>query len=258
MRFETARLATDAGLLKRFVFLFGAARVVPEFGPCHFHELLRGSETVGSELTNKFYSKCANIRQNVFAHLRQDNPATDPKEILRCTQKLLDRVLFCAFCEDRNLLPAQTVARAFTHSDPYNPKPVWENFRGLFRSVDKGNAGLKIPAYNGGLFAHDEALDSLLVPDEVCRYFRDLGDYDFRPARAVADAQKAGLPHPRQQRPRRLRSLRRAARQRRETELGSRFISLKSLTAPVVDRPSDLTPQSDPLGPSGSAAPPPF
>ena len=80
----------------------------------------------------------------------------------------------------------------------------------------------------------------------------------YHSIQAVADAQKAGLPHPRQQRPRRLRSLRRAARQRRETELGSRFISLKSLTAPVVDRPSDLTPQSDPLGPSGSAAPPPF
>ncbi len=190
-RFDTVRLATDAGLLKRFVFLFGAARVVPDSGPCHFYELLRGSEAVGRELTNKFYSKYANIRQNVFARLRQENTATDPKEILRCTQKLLDRVLFCAFCEDRNLLPAETVARAFTHNDPYNPRPVWENFRGLFRSVDKGNAGLKIPAYNGGLFAHDEGLDSLQVPDEVCGYFRDLADYDFRPARAVADADEA-------------------------------------------------------------------
>lgn len=190
-RFDTVRLATDAGLLKRFVFLFGAARVVPDSGPCHFYELLRGSETVGRELTNKFYSKYASIRQNVFARLRQENTATDPKEILRCTQKLLDRVLFCAFCEDRNLLPAETVARAFTHNDPYNPRPVWENFRGLFRSVDKGNAGLKIPAYNGGLFAHDEGLDSLQVPDEVCGYFRDLADYDFRPARAVADADEA-------------------------------------------------------------------
>jgi len=28
-----------------------------------------------------------------------------PQEILRCIQKLLDRVLFCAFCEDRGLLP---------------------------------------------------------------------------------------------------------------------------------------------------------
>jgi len=26
------------------------------------------------------------------------------------------------------------------------------------------------------------------VPDEVCAYFKDLGDYDYRPAREVADA----------------------------------------------------------------------
>jgi hypothetical protein len=25
------------------------------------------------------------------------------------------------------------------------------------------------------------------VPDEVCAYFKDLGDYDYRPAREVAE-----------------------------------------------------------------------
>ena len=111
-----------------------------------------------------------------------------PAEILRCTQKLLDRVLFCAFCEDRGLLPAESLKRAFEHRDPYNPRPVWQNFRGLFRAIDEGNAGLNIPAYNGGLFALDPALDALQVPDEVCAHFKDLGDYDYRPAREVADA----------------------------------------------------------------------
>jgi hypothetical protein len=31
-------------------------------------------------------------------------------------------------------------------------------------------------------------LDALQVPDEVCAHFKDLGDYDYRPAREVADA----------------------------------------------------------------------
>jgi len=187
-RFETVRLASDPALLKRFVFLLGAARVVPEEGECHFHELFRKSETVGRELTNQFYSLYAQLRQTVFARLRAENPAIAPQEILRCTQKLLDRILFCAFCEDRGLLPAQTVERAFSHSDPYNPKPVWENFLGLFRAVDKGNTGLKIPAYNGGLFAHDGGLDSLSVPDDVCALFKELADYDFRPAREIIES----------------------------------------------------------------------
>jgi methylase of polypeptide subunit release factors len=187
-RFETVRLASDPALLKRFVFLLGARRVVPEGGECHFHELLRKSETVGRELTNQFYSLYAHLRQTVFARLRSENPDVAPQEILRCTQKLLDRILFCAFCEDRKLLPEETVKRAFEHNDPYNPKPIWENFRGLFRSVDKGNAGLKIPAYNGGLFAHDGSLDALAVPDDVCSLFKDLAEYDFRPAREVVDS----------------------------------------------------------------------
>jgi hypothetical protein len=105
----------------------------------------------------------------------------------RSTQKLLDRVLFCAFCEDRGLLPAESLKQAFEHRDPYNPKPVWQNFRGLFRAIDEGNAGLNIPAYNGGLFAADPALDALQVPDEVCAHFKNLGDYDDRPAREVAE-----------------------------------------------------------------------
>ena len=190
-RFETAKLASDEALLRRFVFLLGAARIVPDEGDCHLHTLLEESESVGRALTNSFYALYANIRQKVFTRLREENPSIAPREILRCTQKLLDRILFCAFCEDRGLLPQETVRRAFVHSDPYNPKPIWENFRGLFRSVDVGNSGLKIPAYNGGLFALDDGLEDLLVPDDVCAHFQDLAGYDFRPAREAAEADES-------------------------------------------------------------------
>jgi hypothetical protein len=185
--FETVRLTGEPALLKRFVFLLGAERVVPEHRDCHLYELLRASETVGRELTNQFYALYADIRQRVLTRLCRENAAVAPQEILRCIQKLLDRVLFCAFCEDRGLLPAESLKHAFEHRDPYNPRPVWLNFRGLFRAIDEGNAGLNIPAYNGGLFALDESLDGLLVPDEVCAHFKDLGDYDYRPAREVAE-----------------------------------------------------------------------
>jgi len=185
-RFETVRLASDPALLKRFVFLLGAERIVPEKRECHLYELLKASESVGRELTNRFYALYADTRQKVLTRLCHDNAAIAPPEILRCTQKLLDRVLFCAFCEDRSLLPAGTLKHAFTHHDPYNPKPIWTNFRGLFRAIDTGNAGLNIPAYNGGLFAPDPGLDALQVPDEVCAHFKELGDYDYRPPREVA------------------------------------------------------------------------
>ena len=74
-----------------------------------------------------------------------------------------------------------TIEDAYKHEDPYNPKPIWDNFRGLFRAVNTGSTLLRIPAYNGGLFAEDPILDSLAVPDEVCGYFRDLAGYHYGP-----------------------------------------------------------------------------
>lgn len=197
-RFETVRLSEDATLLKRFVFLLGAARVTPKTGRCHLYVLLKDSETTERELTKDFYTRYADMRRAAFDQLRLRNPEISPNEILRGTQRLLDRILFCAFCEDRNLLPPETIKKAFEHRDPYNPRPIWDNFRGLFRSIDQGNVGLNIPAYNGGLFAPDPVLDvdGFNVPDEVCGYFRNLGDYDYRPANEIAlyeEGETAGL-----------------------------------------------------------------
>ena len=92
-------------------------------------------------------------------------------------------MLFCAFAEDRGLLPPLTLRRAFEHADPYNPRPVWDNFRGLFRAVDEGRPALQIPRYNGGLFASDGLLDERLgVSDDVCRLFAQLGEFEYRQA----------------------------------------------------------------------------
>lgn len=191
-RFDTRELARDDALLKKFVFLLGADRVVPKTGPCHLYDLLKVSEAVGKELTREFYLGYAEMREKAFHLLAGANPSADRHAVLAATQKLLDRVLFCSFCEDRGLLPADTILNAYQHADPYNPRPIWENFRGLFKAVNLGNEALRIPAYNGGLFADDAELDRLNVPDEVCRFFRVLADYDYRPAFEAADEAETG------------------------------------------------------------------
>jgi hypothetical protein len=191
-RFDAEALAADEALLKKFIFLLSAERVAPAAGQCHLYDLLHASEIAGRELSKEFYIRYADIREDAFEHLRRLNPDVAPHDVLACTQKLLDRVLFCAFSEDRGLLPLDTVKKAYEHTDPYNPRPVWDNFRGLFRAIDLGSPALGIPRYNGGLFADDTLLNSLIVPDEVCRYFQDLAEYDYRPAHQVmADAQSA-------------------------------------------------------------------
>ncbi len=149
-------------------------------------DLLSASDKVGKQLTKDFYVSYANMRQEAFESLCEVNAGESRHGVLAATQKVLDRVLFTAFCEDRGLLPDAVLRRAFEHRDPFNPRPVWENFRGLFRSINAGNEALQIPAYNGGLFADDALIDRLNVPDAVCAHFRDLGEYEYRSAHDIA------------------------------------------------------------------------
>lgn len=184
-RFDTERLASDDAQLKRFLYLLGAERVVPQSGECHLFELFKASETAGKKLTKEFYVEYTEMRQSAFDHLCRENPKVTPDSLLTATQKLLDRILFCAFCEDRGLLPSDTIKKAYEHRG-YVERPIWDNFRDLFRAIDVGNDGLKIPAYNGGLFARDPGLDDLKLTNEICDYFRHLAEYDYRQPSAVS------------------------------------------------------------------------
>jgi len=141
--------------------------------------ILDRSEQLEKEITNQLYRDYKALRETLLRTLTADNPAIPPLDLLRHAQTILDRVLFIAFAEDRGLLPDKIIAQAYEQKNPFNPLPLWENFKGLFRAIDKGNAALNIPAYNGGLFESDPALESLVVSDELCEAFKNLADYDF-------------------------------------------------------------------------------
>jgi hypothetical protein len=87
--------------------------------------------------------------------------------------------LFVAFLEDLHLIPAETIEKAYLTNNPFSPTPVWENFKGLFAAMDKGNKSLAIPAFNGGLFRAHPEISTLDLDDEVFHGFKILADYDF-------------------------------------------------------------------------------
>jgi len=131
------------------------------------------------DITDALYRDYKQLRSELIDAIRKAAPAVPPLDAIAAAQKILDRVLFIAFAEDTGLLPARILERAFEHSDPFNPKPIWENFKGLFAAIDKGNQKLDVPPYNGGLFAPDKVADYLNIPDGVCEGFKKIGDYDF-------------------------------------------------------------------------------
>lgn len=143
----TSELATPAEF-DRLRFLLGAERVLAPAG--NHLDLLSDSARIGRELTNDFYDEYQFLRRAVLSGLSAYNQTAPAKGLVAAAQKLLDRVLFVAFCEDRGLLPANIVGRAYEQSDPFNPRPIYENFRGLFRSVDVGDPVLGVEPTTAG------------------------------------------------------------------------------------------------------------
>ncbi len=178
--FRLEDLAEEPGFL-RFIALLGREALLggPTIEASPLAEMLIASERTEQEVTEKLYAHYRGIRTQLFAELLRKHSNLPPEELLGHTQTILDRVLFLAFAEDRGLVPRDTLARAFEHRDPYNPRPVWQNFVTVFRSVDQGNSALDIPAYNGGLFRARPEIDDLELSDEMCAAFKELGEYDF-------------------------------------------------------------------------------
>ena len=145
--------------------------------------LLEQSEREDENITEKLYADYKGLRERLIQTISDRNPSANSEEAIGYAQKILDRVLFVAFAEDQGLLPREMLRRAFEARNDFSPLPVWENFKGLFRQIDKGFKDplgkFSVPAYNGGLFAEDAALDALEIPDSLCEGFRDLGNYDY-------------------------------------------------------------------------------
>jgi len=142
-------------------------------------QLLRDSEQASKDITEQFYHDYKAVRETLITRLIADNPEIAPLDLIAPAQKLLDRVLFIAFCEDRGLLPKNSIKQAYEFVCVYDPQPVYRNFRGLFKAVDRGSLALNVSGYNGGLFAYDKFFDKLIIADELCKGFVALAEYDF-------------------------------------------------------------------------------
>lgn len=142
-------------------------------------DLLKESRREDKDITDALYADYKALRSTLIDGIRNTTPNIDPLDCIATAQTVLDRVLFIAFAEDTGLLPKNILEQAFESEDKFNPRPVWDNFKGLFTAIDKGSDGLGVPKYNGGLFAPDAAVDALTLADEVCERFKKIGDYDF-------------------------------------------------------------------------------
>jgi len=143
--------------------------------------LLEQSENRQREVGEELYGYYHDQRVQLIEHLVRPPQSKSMAAAIRIAQRLLDRIIFVAFCEDRGLLPGDCIEKAWTVIAPFAKvtNPRWRNFVGLFQTIDKGNPALNITAFNGGLFEHDPEVDDLDLEDDRTRFFTGIAGYDF-------------------------------------------------------------------------------
>jgi hypothetical protein len=152
-----------------------------------FHERARAvaafyEERVAASLSKLVFEQ---VFPNLAAAIAKAAPNTALQEVREASLVLLYRLLFLLYAEDRNLLPVsdpryddyalrplrEDVGKRVSEGDALSTAAsgIWSRIADLSRIIDKGDASVGIPPYNGGLFAGESAalLDSVRIPDSV-------------------------------------------------------------------------------------------
>jgi hypothetical protein len=172
-RFGLLDLASSSVAYQRFMLLLGADNLLGG----RTLALLNESGQIEKQITRALYTDYRRWRVQLITALAHANELP-PGELITPAQKLLDRVLFVAFSQRRGLLPADTL-KSVNNSSGWAEVPKYEHYKTLFKAIDKGLPQRNIPPYNGGLFAPDALLDTLLVPNAACDMFMEFDKYDF-------------------------------------------------------------------------------
>ncbi len=165
----------------RFVFwkIFQRDTLLSPAGPPPLLRLIERQWVQERKLEGAFYDRYKAVRERLYNVLSVNNPnfGGTQTELLRLSQKLLDRFIFAFYCEDmgqRMLFPPQMIRDHLKTrcTEPYydaNAGEFWNFFKRLFALMNTGGkmGKMRVPLINGGLFADDTAIESLSIPNHV-------------------------------------------------------------------------------------------
>ncbi|MBU4400099.1 MAG: N-6 DNA methylase, partial [Planctomycetes bacterium] len=151
--------------------------------PLRAVELLQRTEDRQREVGDELYDYYGSQRLRLIEHLIHKQ-GHNLETAIYVAQRILDRIIFVAFCEDRDLLREKTIDEVYRTVPPFAKviNPRWRNFLLLFRAMDKGHRDMPYleTGFNGGLFKEDPKIDDLQLDDDWTEFFKRVGDYDFR------------------------------------------------------------------------------
>lgn len=191
--FEVDLATVDAGHAGLLPLVFSADALAADGSA---DQLLRDSARyateLGARLRERIYEHVVpTIAVEVAQQLASTGLGLDSNGLstaYRVTLRILFRLLFQAYAEDRGLLPSgrnegfdanslKTNAGRLLVSDGVEfgeASTIWRDLEQVWNAVDQGNPQWQIPAYNGGLFSTDAErspdgalIDEVKVPDKI-------------------------------------------------------------------------------------------
>jgi len=192
----------EASRFDRFLFhkIFHRDTLISATGRSLLIGLIGQQRFKDRQLENTFYAEYRKFRERLYFTLLQHNGQGTPRfpgtrgRLVRLAQKILDRCIFIFFCEDMGQALAfpPKLLREFLidrSTDPYfdpDGTTIWQDMLRLFKAMNEGRAfgGKALNQFNGGLFAHDDDLGKLYVPNSVfCQHMQGANEaslYSFR------------------------------------------------------------------------------
>lgn len=140
-------------------------------------ETEKRQQKVGDEL----YKHYRDNRYELIRTIRADPLCRSFDDALAAAQLLLDRILFIAFAEDRDLLNHRQIIERTSNNREIGIGP-WKAFQSVFLAINDGDEDNDIPGYNGSLFKTHPILDNpafKLPRVPWMNVFRTIGGYDF-------------------------------------------------------------------------------
>lgn len=133
------------------------------------------------QISKEFYAKYKTLRELFVRHLITHNKNITPLKLLEFAQTIIDRIVFVSVIKDFELVSPKIIAdvqNIANQSYINSETELWRQLKGLFNALDKGFPP-RIHKFNGGLFKHNPAIDSLEVKDNFIKHLLKLSEYDF-------------------------------------------------------------------------------
>ncbi len=173
--------------LRVFLLLFGRGAVHPPdpsgqtFLDLALHEGRRYEQRITAALSRVVFDQ---VFPGLITAIAREAPDATLAEVREASLRLLYRLLFLLYAEDRDLLPVrdagyaayslrglrEDAARIVDDRRTLSPsaRTWWPRLIALFAAVAEGDPAMGLPPYNGGLFEHtSDLLSRVTLPDAV-------------------------------------------------------------------------------------------